>query len=93
MLPPSSAHKNAKQRDIQDATMKRCFGKDEKIIDYTWEHLRKERTLREPHEPMPTLKELLKYMVTPGLEKTWLLLDIKVRWGISECRSFGTDRM
>ena len=58
--------------------MERCFGRDEKIIDYGWEHLSKLRTIREPHEPMPRLKELLEYMATPGLEKTWLLLDIKV---------------
>lgn len=90
--PPSSVQRNAKHRDIQDATMKRCFGKDEKIIDCDWEHLSKERTLREPHEPMPTLKELLEYMATPGLEKIWLLIDIKVRWRTSECPSFAADR-
>ena len=75
---------NAHPGDIQDATMKRCFGKDDKIIDCTWEYLSKQRTLREPHEPMPTLRELLEYMVNPGLEKTWLLLDIKVRCKTSE---------
>ena len=58
--------------------MKRCFGLDERIIDHDWKHLSQHRSIREPHEPMPMLRELLQYLATPGLEKTWLLLDIKV---------------
>ncbi len=38
------------------------------------------RTLKEPHEPMPRLKDLLEYLATPGLEDIWVLLDIKVPW-------------
>lgn len=58
--------------------MKRCFGRDERIRDCDWKHLSEQRTIREPHEPMPRLKELLAYMTTPGLEHIWLLVDIKV---------------
>lgn len=36
------------------------------------------RTLREPHVPPPRLDELLHFLISPGLEKIWLLLDIKV---------------
>lgn len=28
---------------------------------------------------MPKLKDLLEYLASPGLESTWVLLDIKVR--------------
>jgi len=41
------------------------------------------RTLREPHVPPPRLDELLQFLVTPGLEKIWLLLDIKVDFHIT----------
>lgn len=64
---------------MQDATLKRCFGKDEKIIDCTWEYISQQRTLAEPHEPMPRLIDLLEFLASPGLEHVWLLLDIKVR--------------
>jgi glycerophosphoryl diester phosphodiesterase len=61
-----------------DATLKRCFGEDKKIIDLDWQYLSKLRTLKEPHEPMPRLKDLLEYLTLPGLEDIWVLLDIKV---------------
>ncbi|SLM35123.1 glycerophosphoryl diester phosphodiesterase protein [Lasallia pustulata] len=61
-----------------DATLRRCFGKDEKIIDCTWDYLSKLRTLKEPHEPMPQLGELLEFLASPGQEDIWLLLDIKL---------------
>ncbi|KAL9136865.1 MAG: hypothetical protein Q9175_001938 [Cornicularia normoerica] len=63
---------------MQDATLKRCFGKDEKIIDCTWEYISQQRTLAEPHEPMPRLIDLLEFLASPGLEHVWLLLDIKL---------------
>lgn len=63
---------------VQDATLRRCFGKDEKIIDCTWDYISQQRTLRAPHEPMPRLRELLEFLASPGLENLWLLLDIKV---------------
>ena len=66
------------KRSDQDATLKRCFGKEEKIIDCTWEYLSQQRTLAAPHEPIPRLKDLLEYLASPGLENVWLLLDIKV---------------
>ncbi|CAF9907078.1 MAG: hypothetical protein ALECFALPRED_003059 [Alectoria fallacina] len=61
-----------------DATLKRCFGKDEKIIDCTWEYISHQRTLAAPHEPMPRLQDLLEFLASPGLENVWLLLDIKL---------------
>ncbi|MCJ1301886.1 hypothetical protein MMC08_004687 [Hypocenomyce scalaris] len=61
-----------------DATLKRCFGKDQKVLDCSWEYISKLRTLKEPHEPMPRLVELLEYLASPGLEHIWLLLDIKL---------------
>lgn len=62
----------------QDANLKRCFGKPEKIIDCDWEYIQSLRTITKPHVPMPRLKELLEYLATPGLEDLWVLLDIKV---------------
>lgn len=61
-----------------DADLKRCFGKEEKIINCDWQYLKTLRTTRAPHEPMPCLQELLEYLATPGLENIWLLLDIKI---------------
>ena len=63
--------------------MKRCFGKEERIIDCDWNYLSQQRTLKAPHEPMPRLKDLLGYLASPGLEATWVLLDIKVINSIS----------
>ena len=61
-----------------DATLKRCFGRIEKIKDCTWDEIKGLRTLKEPHEPMPKLKDVLEYLAQPGLEEIWLLLDIKL---------------
>jgi len=61
-----------------DATLKRCFGVEERISECDSEYLATLRTLQEPHEPLPTLKDLLEYLTTPGLEKIWVLLDIKI---------------
>ena len=66
------------KRLVQDATLKRCFDKEEKIIDCTWEYISQQRTRAAPHEPMPRLKDLLEFLASPGLENVWLLLDIKV---------------
>ncbi|KAL8827571.1 MAG: hypothetical protein Q9170_006965 [Blastenia crenularia] len=63
-----------------DATLKRCFGKPDKIIDQDWAYVREQRTIREPHEPMPRLDELLQYLALPGQEDMWLLLDIKANF-------------
>lgn len=64
---------------IQDATLKRCFGLEGKVIDHTWDFLKDLRTVKEPRQPMPRLLDLLEFLTEPGLEKTWVLLDIKVR--------------
>lgn len=61
-----------------DATLKRCYGKENKIIDCNWDFLSQQRTLKEPHVPMPRLKDVLEYLASPGLENIWLLLDIKI---------------
>lgn len=60
-----------------DGTLKRCFGIDAKIADCDWSYLSTLRTLREPHEPMPRLVDLLEYLAQPETERVWLLLDIK----------------
>jgi hypothetical protein len=49
-------------------------------VDCEWSYLKTLRTLKEPHEPMPRLKDLLEYLAEPGLEDIWVLLDIKVPW-------------
>ncbi|KAF1918489.1 hypothetical protein BDU57DRAFT_538041 [Ampelomyces quisqualis] len=61
-----------------DKDLKRCFGRDEKLIDCDYEFLSKLRTLNEPHEAMPRLADLLEYLAEPGLEDIWVLLDIKL---------------
>ncbi|KAK0516126.1 hypothetical protein JMJ35_002160 [Cladonia borealis] len=61
-----------------DANLKRCFGKEEKIIDCTYEYISQQRTLATPHEPMPRLQDLLQFLATPGTENMWVLLDIKL---------------
>ncbi|CAO2651826.1 Nn.00g001090.m01.CDS01 [Neocucurbitaria sp. VM-36] len=61
-----------------DKDLKRCFGREEKIIDCDYEFLSTLRTLKEPHESMPRLADLLEYLAQPGLEDIWVLLDIKL---------------
>ncbi|QIW96015.1 hypothetical protein AMS68_001533 [Peltaster fructicola] len=61
-----------------DPTMKRCFGRPEKIVDCTWEELRDVKTIRKPHVPMPRLLDLLDLLSEPGHEEVWCLLDIKM---------------
>lgn len=61
-----------------DATLKRCFGREDKIKDLEWKEVAEARSLSPPHEPMPRLIDLLEYMAEPGMEEIWLLLDIKL---------------
>ncbi|KAF3049267.1 gamma-tubulin [Didymella keratinophila] len=61
-----------------DKNLKRCFGRSEKLIDVDYEFVSKLKTLKEPHESMPRLADLLEYLAQPGLEDVWLLLDIKL---------------
>jgi len=63
-----------------DADLKRCFGKKDMIKDCDWSYLKTLRTLKEPHQPMPRLKDLLEYLASPEREHIWILLDIKVPW-------------
>ncbi|KAL8995157.1 MAG: hypothetical protein Q9169_005066 [Polycauliona sp. 2 TL-2023] len=62
-----------------DPTLKRCFGKPDKIIDKEWAYVSEQRTTQAPHEQMPRLIDLLEYLAAPRNEKTWLLLDIKAK--------------
>ena len=41
-----------------DATLKRCFGREEKIKDCDWKDISDARTIAEPHEPMPKLQDI-----------------------------------
>jgi len=58
--------------------LRRCFGIDEKLADCDWDYLSRLRTVRKPSLPMPRLVDLLEYLAQPGMEDTWVLLDIKV---------------
>ncbi|KAI1778253.1 PLC-like phosphodiesterase [Hypoxylon cercidicola] len=60
-----------------DATLARCFGADARVRDCEWSYLRTLRTLREPAEPLPRLRDLLEYLNAPGCEHVWVMLDIK----------------
>ncbi|UKZ46511.1 hypothetical protein TrVGV298_000716 [Trichoderma virens] len=61
-----------------DPSLKRCFGVDLLIKDCTWSYLSSLRTLKQPHEPLPRLVDLLEYLVSgPETENIWVLLDIK----------------
>ena len=62
---------------MQDAKLTRCFGEHKKVIDCDWDYLSTLRTVKEPHDRMPRLSDLLEYLATPGLENIWLMLDIK----------------
>ncbi|KAI3322555.1 PLC-like phosphodiesterase [Xylariaceae sp. AK1471] len=60
-----------------DETLQRCYGNKAKVRDLDWSEISQLRTLREPRQPMPRLVDLLEYLDQPGLEDTWLMLDIK----------------
>ncbi|KAF1983955.1 tubulin-domain-containing protein [Aulographum hederae CBS 113979] len=60
-----------------DATLERCYGRKDKIIDLNWKELSEIRTVK-GGKPMPRLKDLLEYLAQPGLEEIWVLLDIKL---------------
>ncbi|KAK5695292.1 hypothetical protein LTR97_008798 [Elasticomyces elasticus] len=61
-----------------DPTLKRCFGRPDKIIDKTWDEIKDLRTEAEPHEPMSQLRDVIEYLAQPELEEVWILLDIKL---------------
>ena len=61
-----------------DATLKRCYGRPEKILDCEWSYISTLRTLRAPYQQMPRLLDLLEYLARPEIENVWLLLDIKM---------------
>ncbi|KAH8699812.1 PLC-like phosphodiesterase [Ilyonectria robusta] len=64
--------------ETDDPSLKRCYGVDKKIANCDWEFLQTLRTVREPKEPLPRFKELLEWLATPGLQKIWVVLDIKI---------------
>ncbi|KAF7556228.1 hypothetical protein G7046_g6373 [Stylonectria norvegica] len=55
-----------------DPSLKRCYGAEKKISECKWDYLSTLKTLRAPHEGLPRLRDLLEYLVEPGLEKTWI---------------------
>lgn len=61
-----------------DATLKRCYGRPEKIIDCTWDEIKNYQTIAEPHQTMPRLLDVLSFLTKPGQENIWLFLDIKI---------------
>ncbi|CEI66809.1 unnamed protein product [Fusarium venenatum] len=61
-----------------DPSLKRCFGVNARIAECSWEYLSTVRTVSEPHEPMPRLKDFLEWLAEPELEKIWVVLDIKL---------------
>ncbi|KAI0102034.1 PLC-like phosphodiesterase [Nemania sp. FL0031] len=60
-----------------DETLERCYGNKSKVRDLDWCEIAQLRTLREPHQPMPRLVDLLEYLDQPEQEDIWLMLDIK----------------
>jgi len=61
-----------------DATLERCFGRKEKIIDCTWEEIKDLETLAKPKQHMPRLKDLLELVARSDHKGIWVLLDIKL---------------
>lgn len=61
-----------------DATLKRCFGRPEKLLDVDWSFVSTLLTTEEPRQRMPRLLDLLEYLAAPEREDIWLILDIKV---------------
>ncbi|KKA30973.1 hypothetical protein TD95_001313 [Thielaviopsis punctulata] len=61
-----------------DIDLKRCFGRPEKVADLAFADLAALKTLKPPHEPVPSLEQLLEYIAQPEHAHIWLLLDIKV---------------
>lgn len=61
-----------------DGNLKRCFGRDEKIIDKNWDEIKDLRTIQEPHERLPRLSDLLEFLAEEGREDIWVFLDIKL---------------
>ncbi|KXJ91005.1 PLC-like phosphodiesterase [Microdochium bolleyi] len=60
-----------------DFSLKRTFGLDSNVSEHDWSILSTLRTVREPHEPMIRLVDLLAWLNEPGQEHIWLMLDIK----------------
>jgi len=61
-----------------DPDLKRCFSREERIIDCDFAFVSQLRTTKAPHEPMPKLRDLLEYLAQPELSAVWVLLDIKL---------------
>lgn len=62
-----------------DPTLKRCFGRPDKIANCEWSFLETLRTKKDPNVSMARLTDLLEFLSEPGREHVWVLLDIKVR--------------
>lgn len=51
---------------------------DKKIKDCDWEYLQGLKTVKEPRQGMPRLRDLLVWLNDAEREDIWVLLDIKV---------------
>lgn len=60
-----------------DPSTERVFNKSKYIPNSTVEELKLLRTIRKPHESMPTFKELLLWLMKPENSSLQLMLDIK----------------
>ncbi|KAL2885023.1 Phosphatidylglycerol phospholipase C [Ceratocystis lukuohia] len=61
-----------------DNSLKRCFGRPQRVHELDFAELAKLRSLRPPHVPMPSLQELLEYLAEPQNSAIWMILDIKL---------------
>lgn len=60
-----------------DPTLKRCFGRPDKIADCDWALLETLRTTKDPEVPMARLEDLLEFLAQPSHANVWVLIDIK----------------
>ena len=63
---------------MHDPSLRRTFGEKALVCDCDWARLAALRTLRAPHEPMARLTDLLDLLNGDGMERIWVMLDIKV---------------
>ncbi|KAL1297447.1 hypothetical protein AAFC00_004975 [Neodothiora populina] len=61
-----------------DATLKRCFGRPEKLLDVDWDFVSTLWTVDEPRQRMPRLFDLLHFLAKSENEHIWLVLDLKM---------------
>jgi phosphatidylglycerol phospholipase C len=86
-----------------DAHLKRCYGVDASVTSLPWKNgLDQLRTVREPHVPMITFRQLLQALVSgepangsiartemTAWRDAWILMDIKVDTNFDNIRACG----